>query len=161
MRHPMPKRLLLVFALLSAIALPLVPAASAEADRLDWVARIAEMDQALAEGRTPAVAAAWQEAWVAAHTSRAWDAMIAVGDAALRAGRATGTPELFEPRARRAYSTALIRARRQASREGVLAAAAGFGRLGDRDAERRAQSEAAELAIRAHADEARRGAGAL
>jgi len=161
MTHPMPKRLLLLFALVSAIALSLVPAASAEADRLDWAARIAEMDQALAEGRTPAVGAAWQEAWVAAHASRAWDAMIAVGDAALRAGHATGTPELFDPRARRAYNTALIRARRQASREGVLAAAEGFGRLGDRAAERRARSEAAELASRGHADEARRGAGSL
>jgi len=100
------------------------------------------------------------EAYVAAHVSRGWPGMLAVGDAALRAGRATGTPEVFEPRARRAYLTALLRARRQASRDGVLAAGEAFGRLGDRDAERLAKSEAAKLAIRAEAD-ARRRARAL
>jgi hypothetical protein len=157
MRHRMRTTLLL---LLLLIGVPLIPEASAQADRLDWAARLAEMDRALARGETTAVTAAWREAYVAAHASRDWPGMIAVGDAALRAARATGTPEVFEPRARRAYLTALLRARRQASRAGVLTAAEAFGRLGDRDAERLAQSEAAKLAIRAEAD-ARRRAGSL
>ena len=160
MRHPTRTRLLLLLLLIGIVATPLIPEASAQADRVDWAARIAEVDRLLARGETTAVTAAWREAYVAAHASRSWPGMLAVGDAAVRAGRATGTPEVFEPRARRAYLTALLRARRQGSRDGVLAAADAFGRLGDRDAERVARSEAATLAIRAE-HEVRRRAGAL
>lgn len=154
--------LLLPFLLLlgGIIALPLIPEASADADRGDWAARIAEMDRALARGEVAAVTAAWREAYVTAHASRNWPGMLAVGDAALRAARATGAADVFEPRARRAYRTALLRAHRQGSRDGVLAAAEAFGRLGDLDVERMARAEAAELAIRAEAA-ARRRAGAL
>ena len=156
MRHRTRTALLLLLLLVEIITLPLIPRASAEADEPDWSAGIAEMDRELAEGRNPAAAAAWQEAYIAAHVSRGWVGMVAVGDAALRAARVTGAPEVFEPRARRAYLTALLRARRQASRDGVLAAADGFGRLGDRDAERLARSEATELMIRAEAAKVRR-----
>ena len=142
--------------LLLLIGVPLISEASAQADRLDWTARIAEMDQALGRGETTALTAAWREAYVAAHASRGWPGMLAVGDAALRAARATGTPEVFEPRARRAYLTALLRARRQASRDGVLAVGEAFGRLGDRDAEQLAHAEAAKLALRTEADARRR-----
>lgn len=142
----------LILLLIGIITLPLIPEASAEAGRGDWAARIAEMDRALAQGQTQAATAAWREAYVAAHVSRDWPGMIAAGDAAVRAGRATGTPEVFAPRARRAYLTALLRARRQASRDGVLAAAEAFGRLGDRDVERQARSVAAQLATRAETD---------
>lgn len=150
--------LLLLFLLLlgEVIALPLIPKASADADRGDWAARIAEMDRALARGETAAATAAWREAYVAAHVSRGWPGMLAVGDAALRAGRATGTRDVFEPRARRAYRTALLRAYRQASPAGLLAAGEAFGRLGDRDAERLAKAEAAELDRHAEAAARRR-----
>jgi hypothetical protein len=160
MSHPTRTKLLLLLLLIGVVALPLIPEASAQVDRVDWAAQIAEMDRALARGETTAATAAWREAYVAAHTSRSWPGMIAVGDAALRAGRVTGTPQVFEPRARRAYLTALLRARRQASHDGVLAAGDGFGRLGDRDAERQARSEAAELTTRTEPD-ARRRARAL
>jgi hypothetical protein len=153
MRHRMRTTILL---LLLLIGVPLIPEASAQADRLDWTARIAEMDQALGRGETMALTAAWREAYVAAHASRGWPGMLAVGDAAQRAARATGTPEVFEPRARRAYLTALLRARRQASRDGVLAVGEAFGRLGDRDAEQMAKAEAAKLALRTEADARRR-----
>jgi hypothetical protein len=151
---------LLLLLLIGVVTLPLIPAASAQSDRGDWAARIAEMDRALARGETAVAAAAWREAYVAAHVSRGWPGMLAVGDAALRVARATGTPEVFEPRARRAYRTALLRAHRQASRDGLLAAGEAFGRLGDRDVERMAKAEAAELAVRAEAA-GRRRAGAL
>lgn len=153
---------LLLFLLLlgGGAALPLTPEASADADRGDWAARIAEMDRALAAGDTTAITAAWREAYVAAHASRDWPGMIAVGDAAMRAARATGSGDVFEPRARRAYRTALLRAHRQGSRDGMLAAGEAFGRLGDRETERLAKAEAAELAIRAET-EARRRARAL
>ena len=160
MRHRTRTTSLLLLLLVGVIALPLIPEASADAVRTDWAARIAEMDRALARGETAVAIAAWREAYVAAHVSRGWPGMLAVGDAALRAGRATGTPEVFEPRARRAYLTALLRARRQVSHNGVLAVAEAFGRLGDRDAERLARSDAADLAIRGEA-EARRRANAL
>jgi hypothetical protein len=158
MRHRTRTRSLLLLLLVGVIVLPLIPDASADADRGDWAARIAEMDRALARGEMTAATVAWREAYVAAHVSRGWPGMLAVGDAALRASRATGTPEVFEPRARRAYLTALLRARRQVSRDGVLAAAEAFGRLGDRDAERLARADAADLTIRG---EARRRANAL
>jgi hypothetical protein len=153
---------LLLFLLLlgGGAALPLIPEASADADRGDWAARIAEMDRALAGGERVAITAAWREAYVAAHASRDWPGMLAVGDAAMRAARATGSADVFEPRARRAYRTALLRAHRQGSRDGMLAAGEAFGRLGDRETERLAKAEAAELAIRAEAD-ARRRARAL
>jgi len=143
---------LLLLLLGGIIALPLIPEASAQAGRLDLAARIAEMDRALARGETATVTAVWREAYVAAHVDRGWPGMLAVGDAAVRAGRATRAPEVFEPRARRAYLTALLRARRQASHDGVLAAGAAFGRLGDRDAERLAKAEAAKRAIRTESD---------
>jgi hypothetical protein len=114
------------------------------------------MDRALARGDSPAATAAWREAYVAAHVSRDWPGMLAVGDAALRAGRRTGDAELFAPRARRAYLTGLLRARRHASPDGLLAAADAFGRLGDREVERQARSLAAELVIRAEGDARRR-----
>ena len=158
MRHRTRTRSLLLLLLVGVIVLPLIPDASADADRGDWAARIAEMDRGLARGEMTAATVAWREAYVAAHVSRGWPGMLAVGDAALRAGRAAGTPEVFEPRARRAYLTALLRARRQVSRDGVLAAAEAFGRLGDRDAERLARADAADLTIRG---EARRRANAL
>jgi hypothetical protein len=147
---------LLLLLLVGVIASPLIPEASADPERADWAARIADVDRALARGETATAAAAWREAYVAAHVSRGWPGMLAVGDAALRVGRASGTPEVFEPRARRAYRTALLRAHRQSSHDGVLAAGEAFGRLGDRDAERLAKAEAADLALRAEAAARRR-----
>lgn len=146
-----------VVLLIGVVVLPLLPSASAEpGGRTDWAARIQEMDGAVARGDAPAVSATWREAYVAAHVSRTWAGMIAVGDAALRAGRETGTPDVFAPRARRAYLTAFLRARRMASSEGMVAAAEAFARLGDRDAERLARDEAAKLTVPAVSDARRR-----
>jgi hypothetical protein len=139
---------LLPLSLIALIALLMIPPAAAEPGRDDWAGRLAAMDQALAAGDTSAALAAWREAYVAAHVSRGWQGMLAVGDAALRAGRASGIPELAEPRARRAYLTALLRARRQGSLDGVLAAGDAFERLGDRAVVRQAQAIAADLAER-------------
>lgn len=147
---------LFLILLIGAFALPMIPPASAEADRGAWAARLVEMDQALKRGDAPAAHAAWREAYVAAHVGRGWPGMVAVGDAALRVGHATGTPDLYEPRARRAYLTALLRARRHGSVEGVLAAGDAFGRLGDQAVVQQALAVATDLAARSGDDTARR-----
>ena len=67
------------------------------------------MDRALAGGDRAAITAAWREAYVAAHASRDWPGMIAVGDAAMRAARATGSAEVFEPRTRASVTRAILR----------------------------------------------------
>ena len=138
---------LVLLLLLAAFMVPIAPTASAEPERLDWGARIAEMDQALKRGDAPAVQAAWREAYVAAHVSRDWPGMIAVGDAAMRASGLVGV-QVSQAHARRAYLTALLRARRQRSLDGVLAAGDAFGRLGDQAVVKQALNVATELAER-------------
>jgi len=147
--------LLLLLIGIGTIVVPMIPPASAEPDRADWGARIAEMDQALGRHDAAAAQSAWREAYVAAHVSRTWAGMLAVGDAALRVGGATNAAELFEPRACRAYLTALLRARRQGSLDGVLAVGEAFGRLGDKDVVKQAIAVATDLAERSGTVEAR------
>jgi hypothetical protein len=73
--------------------------------------------------------------------------MLAVGDAAIRARGVTGV-EIADARARRAYLTALLRARRQQSLDGVLAVGDAFGRLGDKAVVQLVATVASELAER-------------
>ncbi len=146
---------LLLLLLIGTIVVPSIPPASAEPDRADWGARIAEVDRALGQHDVAAAHAAWREAYIAAHVSRSWAGMLAVGDAALRVGRATKSIELFEPRARRSYLTALLRARREGSLDGVLAAGDAFGRLGDHEVVQQAIAVATDLAARSGTIEAR------
>lgn len=138
---------LLLLMLVVTIVLPVNPAAAADSERTDWAVRIAEMDQALERADGPAVQLAWREAYVAAHVSRDWPGMLAVGDAAIRARGVTGV-EIADARARRAYLTALLRARRQQSLDGVLAVGDAFGRLGDKAVVQLVATVASELAER-------------
>jgi hypothetical protein len=146
---------LVLLTLIVAMVLSIVPTVSAEPDRLDWAARIADMDQALKGGDAFTTQAAWREAYVAAHVSRGWPAMIAVGDAAMRASGLVGT-QVSEAHARRAYLTALLRARRQGSLDGVLTAGDAFGRLGDQAVVKQALAVATDLAERSGDGAARR-----
>lgn len=156
MRRRLEVPLVLLFLLMTALLLPAIPAASAEPASMDWAARLQTMDEALGRGDVPAAQAAWREAYAAAHVSRGWPGMIAVGEAALRLGRAAGEPSIAESRARRVYLTALFRARRQGSLDGVLTAGDAFGRLGDREVVQQALAVATELAARSGDDLARR-----
>ena len=92
-----------------------------------WTAPLARMDEALARGDRSAALAAWRQAYAAAFRSVHWEGMMAVGDAATRLGAEA------RAQARQAYLTALLRAQREGSLEGLLAAATAFGHLGDRD----------------------------
>jgi hypothetical protein len=154
MKHRTQVALLLLFLLTTAVALPVIP--TAEAAGPDWAAEIQAMDAALARGDAAAAQAAWREAYAAAHVGREWPGMVAVGDAALRLGRATDTGAVAESRARRVYLTALFRARRHGSLDGVLAAGEAFGRLGDREVDQQALAMATEMARRSGDDLAQR-----
>ncbi len=92
-----------------------------------WAAPLGRMDQALARGDSAAALTAWREAHAAAFRSVRWEGMLAVGDAARRLGAEGRAPS------RQAYLTALFRAHRHGSLEGLLDAATAFGDLGDRD----------------------------
>ena len=154
MKHRTQVALLLLFLLTITVALPTIP--SAEAAGTDWAAEIQAMDAALARGDATTAQAAWREAYAAAHTGRGWPGMVAVGDAAIRLGRATGTVAVAESRARRVYLTALFRARRYDSLDGVLAAGEAFGRLGDREVVKQALAMATDMARRSGDDLAQR-----
>jgi len=156
MRRRLDVPLLLLFLLVAAVMLPVIPTASAEPASTDWAARLQLMDEAIAHGDLSGAEAAWREAYAAAHVSRDWPGMIAAGDAALRLGHATGDTSIAERRARRVYLTALLRARRQGSLDGVLTAGDAFGRLGDREVVQQALAVATELAARSGDDLARR-----
>lgn len=92
-----------------------------------WTTPLGRVEAALGAGDTRAALSWWHEARATALRSGQWEGMIEVGDAARRFADGAGL-------ARRAYLTALFRARRQRSLDGALRAATAFGELGDRDA---------------------------
>lgn len=158
MRYRLQVSPLLPLALLLLVVvggLPMIPAVPAPSNRDGWATRIADMDRALGGDDAPGAQAAWREAYVTAHVTHAWPGMIAVGDAALRLGQVAGASEVGQARARRAYLTALLRARRQGSLDGVLAAGEAFARLGDGQVVRQVLAIASDLAARSGDDGAR------
>jgi hypothetical protein len=106
------------------------------------------MDAALARGDISSAVRARQSAHQRAMAARSWQGMLAVGDATLRLEGATGYRAVGLSEARRAYLTALYRARQQGSLEGVLGAARAFAALSDRDMVEGSLAIAADLAGR-------------
>ena len=98
-----------------------------------WAELVKKVDAAVASGEASAMLRTWQAASVAALLDREWSSMTAVGDAAIRIGRATGLRYAFGAKARQAYQVALYRAHRIASVDGVFSAAEGFAELGDHE----------------------------
>ena len=96
-----------------------------------WQGYVEVVDRELAQGHVDVAVRVWQDAYGAALASRSWAGMIAVGDASVAIGRASGTPGSARMNAREAYVTALIRARRERSVDGALRTAEAFRRLGD------------------------------
>jgi hypothetical protein len=87
-----------------------------------WLAPLGKMDQAIERGDLSAAKMVRHEAYRAAIASRRWEALLAVGDAALRMGEATQSRRSLEPEARRLYLSALFRARAARSPRGAAAA---------------------------------------
>lgn len=120
--------LCLTLAMISVASLPPRP----EPSPPSWKAHLARVDNALAANKMSAAVLAWRDAYGAARGGLGWEGMLAVGDAALRIGDATGDRRGFEPRARQSYLAALFRARQEGSLDGVMRTTEAFARLGDR-----------------------------
>ena len=98
---------------------------------LAWTQRVALVDEALARGDLSHATHEWRDAYGAALRSRRWDALVEVGDRAVRIAEVAGGSTHFRAEARQAYLTALFQARAQRAVEGMHRAAAAFERLGD------------------------------
>lgn len=109
-------------------------------------AHLETVDRQLASGHVDGAIRAWHDAYAAALESREWASMIAVGDAFMKIGEAAGTPGGARMNASEAYTTALIRARRDRSVDGALRSGEAFARLGDRAVVEQSLHIAAELA---------------
>jgi len=96
--------------------------------------RLAAVDEALAKRDVSRAIYLWRDAHGVALGSRRWDAMAAVGDAAVRIDAATsplGRPTGFRAEARQAYLRALFDARAAGARDGIERVAGAFAALGD------------------------------
>jgi len=100
--------------------------------RTPWSSHLETMDAAIATHDASAALLAWRHAYSAALDQPGWQGLVEVAGAALHIGAITGFSKAAESRARESYWTALFRARRQGSLNGVLDAAEAFGGLGDR-----------------------------
>jgi inorganic triphosphatase YgiF len=111
-----------------------------------WRTYLAIVEQELEQGHIDVAVRAWHDAYGAALESRSWESMIAVGDAFMAIGRKSGAARGARFNAREAYLTALIRARRERSVDGVLRAAEAFRELDDRAVAEQCLHIAAQLA---------------
>ena len=97
-----------------------------------WTPHLAAMDAAIAASNAGAALLAWRHAYRAALEQPGWPVLAHVAGAAMRIATVPGYRKAAESRARESYWTALFRARRQGSLNGVLDAAEAFIMLGDR-----------------------------
>jgi hypothetical protein len=100
--------------------------------QLAWKRHLISVADALARNDLPGAELAWREAYAAALKSRHWEGMLAAGDAYRVVGERGRFRKKAEAKARETYLTALLRARAEASLEGVLRVAERFADLGDR-----------------------------
>jgi hypothetical protein len=113
------------------------PESSELRDEAALAERLAILDAALDRQDLSRAIYEWRDAFGLALRSREWEAMAAVGDAAVRLHTRMGSPAGqsagFQAEARRAYIHALLRAQREQSREGVNRIADGLASLGEAD----------------------------
>jgi hypothetical protein len=122
---------LIVAAVAALTLLATRPGRTASTAAASWEARIEAVEHSAARGDLSRAVYAWGDAYGEAWRSRRWEALLAVGDAAVHIDRESPGPNAFRSEARRAYLAALLRARAVGSREGIRRAAAAFARLGD------------------------------
>jgi hypothetical protein len=103
------------------------------------------VDHAVADQNVSMAVYEWREALGAAIRTRQWKPMAAVAEAAVRIDGLMAASGSFRAEARRAYLSALFRARAERSLEGVRSALEAFERLGDADAAEHARRIAADL----------------
>lgn len=106
--------------------------------------RLAQMDEALGRKELSRAIYDWHDAYGLALGSRRWEAMLSVGDAALRidavASKPVGHPGRFQAEARQAYLRALFQARGARSQDGIDRVAHAFAALGDTEMATRARA---------------------
>lgn len=115
-----------------------------------WASPLGAVDAALAAKDVDGAMRALRQAHAAALASRRWDALIAVGDVALRVDKASSSRAAALPLARQAYLSALFRARAEGSLDGVLRVTEAFVALGDRQVAAQALQIARALAARSN-----------
>jgi hypothetical protein len=97
--------------------------------------RLAAVDAAVAAQDPTRAIYEWRDAYGLALGTRQWEALVSVGDAALRidalAGLPSRQPTGFRAEARQAYLLALFQARDAGARDGVERVAGIFAALGD------------------------------
>jgi len=120
-------------------------------DRTQWTTHIKTVDAELRRGEIGPMLRAWHSACAEALASDTWDAMIALGDAALRIGQSTGFKIAFAAKARQAYHVAFFRAHHQGSVEGVRRAGDSFSALGEDEIAAQCRVAAERLARNASA----------
>jgi hypothetical protein len=106
--------------------------------------RLSAVDAAIADGDRRRAVHTWWDAYGLALRTRSWDAMVTVGDAALKVDAllSPAGPGLsgFRAEARQAYLIALFRARDAGAPEGLERVADAFSALGDDEVAARARS---------------------
>ena len=112
------------------------PAAAPHTEPATWATRLQEVETALGHRDVSAAERAWRDAYGEALRTRSWRPLVEVGDAALRIGTVAGHRRPYVAKAREVYLAALLRARADRSRQGVLSVAEAFDALGDREAAR-------------------------
>jgi hypothetical protein len=98
------------------------------------LAALNAMDDALGRDDRAAAVQAWRQARELGLRSRSWRGPADAADAELRLAAATGRVPQAKRSVRELLHVALFRARAEGAVDGVLHAADGFARLGDRDA---------------------------
>lgn len=104
---------------------------AAAASDSPWYVHAAQASAALEAGATTAALKHWQDAYLAASANRRSEGLVELGDLYRRLGDHAGLGESAVMRARQCYLTALLRARNEASIDGVLRATEAFLDLRD------------------------------
>ena len=97
-----------------------------------WAPHLELMERAVATRDPDRAIRAWRDAYAAALGGCGWQGLVTVAAACLKIGEIPGFRKACEAKARQTYWTALFRARRDRSVDGILRVAEAFEVLGAR-----------------------------